>query len=241
MHFQPQVLADRGTVVGCEALVRWEHPERGLLGPNEFIGVAEDSGLIGALGEWVLRAACRQQVQWASAGWVLEMAVNISPWQFRKADFAERVLAIVAETGIDPAALELELTESALMEPSPEGVGRMQRLRDQGIGLALDDFGTGYSNLTNLKRLPIARLKIDRSFVRDLPDDPEDVAIAGATLSLARDLGMRVVAEGVENEAQRAYLLERGCTLMQGFLFSRPVDAAGFLVWLTRHVTRLPA
>ena len=234
LRYQPQVSAGDGRVVGCEALVRWQHPELGLLLPGQFIAVAEESGLILSLGEWVLEAACRQQILWAEQGRDLLMAINISALQFRQAGFADAVRRILDETGCDPTRLELELTESALMQPTRDVLARMNQLRDWGIRLALDDFGTGYSSLSYLKRLPIHRLKLDRSFVQDLPDDLEDAAIASATLSLARDLGMDVVAEGVEREAQKAFLAERGCAVMQGYFFSRPLTAADFALWMDR-------
>ncbi|MCE1241070.1 MAG: EAL domain-containing protein [Azonexaceae bacterium] len=230
LFFQPQMAAGGG-LSGCEALIRWQHPEFGLLPPAQFIGVAEDSGLILPLGEWVLAEACRQWVEWHHLGIELTMAVNISALQFQHPEFVAMVRRILGETGADPAWLELELTESALMQPTPEVLARMNELRKLGIQLALDDFGTGYSSLSYLKRLPIHRLKLDRSFVRDLPDDAEDVAIASATLSLARDLGMEVVAEGVENDAQHRFLLERGCAVMQGYLFGKPMPAEAFVAW----------
>ncbi len=235
LHYQPQVSAVDGQLQGVEALLRWRHPDLGMVPPLQFIGLAEESGLIVKIGEWVLETACRQQVAWAAAGMPLLMAVNISALQFRLVDFAQTVQRIVLDSGIAPDCLELELTESALMQPTPEVLERMQHLRDAGIRLALDDFGTGYSSLSYLKRLPIHRLKIDRGFVRDLPDDVEDAAIAMATLSLARDLGMQVVAEGVENAAQRAFLVERGCQSMQGYLFSTPLPADELFNW---HKTR---
>lgn len=231
LHYQPQVGSD-GRTVGAEALVRWRHPERGLLLPGQFIDIAEASGQIQALGDWVLRAACRQQVAWAAAGRPLIVAVNISALQFRQDGFTERVRAILDETGADPVRIELELTESALMQPTPKVLSRMNRLCDWGIRLALDDFGTGYSSLSYLKRLPIDRLKIDRAFVQELPGDAEDVAITVATLSLAKNLGMEVVAEGVETTAQRDFLAERGCRVMQGYLFSRPLPIDDFNRWL---------
>ncbi|MDD2664123.1 MAG: EAL domain-containing protein [Dechloromonas sp.] len=234
LHYQPQVGSD-GRTVGAEALVRWQHPEMGLLAPGQFIDIAEASGQIQALGDWVLRAACRQQVEWSAAGRPLIVAVNISALQFRQGGFTERVRAILDETGADPARLELELTESALMQPTPKVLARMNRLCDWGIRLALDDFGTGYSSLSYLKRLPIHRLKIDRAFVQDLPDDAEDVAITVATLSLAKNLGMEVVAEGVETAAQRDFLAERGCRVMQGYLFSRPLPVDDFSRWLAER------
>lgn len=229
LYYQGQVRGD-GRLVGCEALLRWQHPEMGLVPPSHFIPVAEDSGLIVPIGEWVLAEACRQQVRWAAHG--LSMAVNISALQFRKASFVETVERILAETGADPAYLELEITESALMQPSDELFERLHRLRALGITLALDDFGTGYSSLAYLKRLPISRLKLDRSFVMDIPRDPEDVAIATATLSMAADLGLEVVAEGVETPEQAEFLVGRGCRLLQGFLFSRPLPAAEFVAGL---------
>lgn len=236
LHYQPQIDAGTGRLAGCEALVRWQHPELGLVSPNQFIAVAEDSGLIVPLGEWVLREACRQQVRWRDGALGnVQVAVNISALQFRKADFVEAVSRVLTETGVDPRCIELEITESALMQPTDELTGRLARLRELGLTLALDDFGTGYSSLAYLKRLPIGRLKIDRSFVKDLPGDPEDAAVASATLSLARDLGLEVVAEGVETLAQRDYLVARGCHVLQGFLFARPLDADAFEVWAGAH------
>lgn len=232
LYYQPQVAADDGRVIGCEALVRWQHPEFGLLLPAQFITVAQESGLIMPLGNWVLACACRQLAAWQAEGRDLLMAVNISALQFRQADFVDSVCQILASSGARPVGLELELTESALMQPTPEVLARMNQLRELGIHLALDDFGTGYSSLSYLKRLPIRRLKLDRSFVEDVPGDQEDVAIALATLSLARDLGMDVVAEGVEDEIQRQFLAERGCPVMQGYLFSRPLPVEELQRWL---------
>ncbi len=233
LHYQPQIEAATGKPYGCEALVRWMHPQRGMVPPDQFIPLAEETGLITALGEWVLREACRQQVEWRAAGLPdLIVAVNISALQFRKRDFVATVARMLTETGADPACIELEITESALMEPSAELSGRLQDLVDLGLTLALDDFGTGYSSLSYLKRLPIARLKIDRSFVDDLPGNAEDAAVTSAALSLARDLGMQVVAEGVETQAQRQYLAERGCHAMQGYLFSRPLTVDAFAHWI---------
>lgn len=234
LHYQPQIDVETGRIVGAEALVRWNHPEMGLVLPNQFIPVAEDSGLIGPLGVWALNAACRQQVRWRESGLTdLLVAINISALQFRKTDFVETVSEILAATGADPRCIELEITESALMQPSDDLFERLDRLVAMGLTLALDDFGTGYSSLAYLKRLPIHRLKLDRSFVIDLPGDPEDAAIATATLSLARDLGMGVVAEGVESAAQRDFLAVRGCRVMQGYLFARPLDVADFDRWIT--------
>ncbi|WP_374259767.1 EAL domain-containing protein [Zoogloea sp.] len=227
LEYQPQWEMPGERLVGVEALVRWNHPESGRVPPNEFIPLAEETGIIHAIGDWVLQEACRQQVAWHTAGLpVPVVAVNISALQFRKAGFLERVRQVIADSGALPDRLELELTESALMQPTPEIEAQLATLRAMGIGLALDDFGTGYSSLAYLKRLPLTHLKIDRSFVRDLPGDAEDAAIAAATLSIARDLGLAVIAEGVETEAQRDFLLARQCHVMQGFLFARPLPAA---------------
>ncbi len=235
LHYQPQVTED-GKLAGCEALIRWQRPDVGLVMPNDFIGIAEKNGLILPLGEWVLNEACRQQAAWARAGLPLIVAVNISALQFRQHGFRDVVKAAIDRSAMDPHYLELELTESTLMQPTPEVVERMNQLRAWGIRLALDDFGTGYSSLSHLKRLPIQRLKIDRSFVKDLPDDPDDVTIASATLSLARDLNMEAVAEGVENQAQMDFLSDRHCAVMQGYLFSRPLPAGEFAAWARDHL-----
>jgi diguanylate cyclase len=239
LHFQAQVDAASARVLGCEALVRWQHPDMGLIPPAQFIPVAEDSGLIVPLGEWVLEAGCRQQVAWAAAGHIFDIAINISALQFRKADFVVVVERVLAETGADPHHIELEITESALMQPTDELMARLYRLRALGLRLALDDFGTGYSSLSYLKRLPISRLKLDRSFVMDLPGDPEDAAIASATLSLAHDLGLEVIAEGVETFEQQQYLVARGCQILQGFRFGKPLPADDFLREATRNSGRL--
>ncbi|ANQ84734.1 EAL domain-containing protein [Azoarcus olearius] len=232
LHYQPQVAATSDRPNGCEALVRWQHPDFGLVPPAQFIPIAEDSGLIVPLGEWVLREACRQQVKWARSGLHLMVGVNISALQFRRADFVDSVVQVLAETGANPERIELEITESALMDASDALSRRLRELANMGLSLALDDFGTGYSSLAYLKRLPIGRLKIDRSFVKDLPGDPEDAAVTAATLSLARDLGLEVVAEGVETVAQRDFLVARGCHTLQGYLYSRPLDVAAFEAWM---------
>jgi len=229
LHYQPQIDATNGNVVGVEALLRWHHPELGLVMPDRFIPVAEDSGLISPLGDLVLHAACRQQVKWQQQGYdKLLVAINISALQFRKPGFVDSVSKALDDTGANPRCIELEITESALMQPSEALFDDLNRLGQMGLTLALDDFGTGYSSLSYLKRLPISRLKLDRSFVKDLPGDPEDAAIASAALSMARDLGIEVVAEGVETRAQRDYLAARGCRIMQGYLFSRPIPASEF-------------
>ena len=236
VYYQPQILPESRKIVGAEALVRWNRPDRGLVPPDQFIPLAEESGLILPLGEWVMREVFRQQANWSAMGLeTIQLSVNVSASQLLRPDFVDKVLALVAETGANPAFLELEITESALVEASPELVAALARLREVGITLALDDFGTGYSCLAYLKRLPISRLKIDRSFVRDIPGDPEDTAITLATLSLARNLGMETVAEGVENLEQQTFLMGKGCHCMQGFLFHRPMPAGQLEALLGRR------
>ncbi|WP_082150810.1 PAS domain S-box protein [Chromobacterium sp. LK1] len=229
LHFQPQVKLHGGELFGCEALVRWQHPRHGLLLPAEFIPLAEASGLIVPLGEWVLRAACAQAKAWQDAGLPpVTMSVNVSAHQFAAMDVCELTRRVLAETGLAPEWLELELTESAMMADSEAFVRATQQLKALGIMLTIDDFGTGFSSLSYLKRLSLDRLKIDQSFVRDLDCDPNSASIATAILSLARGLKLAVIAEGVETEAQAAFLRGRGCDEMQGFYFSRPQPAPAF-------------
>jgi len=232
VQYQPQVEAASGRVTGVEALVRWNSPERGLIGPDVFIPVAEDCGLIEPIGRWVLHSASAQLVAWQDQGIKgLQMAVNISAMQFQQPSFMATLRDVLTTTGIEPQSLELEITESLLMQPLADLHARLKELAAMGVTLALDDFGTGYSSLGYLKRLPLTRLKIDRTFVSGLPDNAEDVAITRATLSMARDLGMSVVAEGVETAAQRDYLVGHGCTLLQGWLYAKPMRGADFPAW----------
>jgi diguanylate cyclase (GGDEF)-like protein len=240
LEYQPQIDGRSARVVGVEALLRWQHPEQGLIGPLEFIGVAEESGLIEAIGRWVLFEACRQMSAWDRDGLGhLQMAVNISALQFRKPDFVTTVRDALASADLAPARLELEITESLLMQPLHELNERLHELTAMGLTLALDDFGTGYSSLGYLKRLPLSRLKLDRSFVSDLPGNLEDEAITRATLSIARDLGLNVVAEGVETEAQRDFLLVHGCTIMQGWLYARAMPGDAFAAWLDDYQSKI--
>jgi diguanylate cyclase (GGDEF)-like protein/PAS domain S-box-containing protein len=224
--YQPQVNAS-GQVTGVEALVRWEHARRGLVAPAEFIPIAEASGLILPLGEWILRTACEQLRQWSSHPELqhLEMAVNVSARQFKDPEFVSTALRLVEETGANPVRLKLEMTESMLIDGVDLAISKMQQLKNHGIGFALDDFGTGYSSLAYLKRLPFDQIKIDRSFVRDVLDDPNDAAIARMVVVLAETMGLHVIAEGVETEAQHIRLKELGCKGFQGFHFGRPVSA----------------
>ena len=232
LHYQPQVDLRSGAIIGLEALVRWQHPELGLVFPGKFIGLAEETGLIVGIGEWVMREACRQNREWQDAGLpCVPVAVNLSAKQFDR-DVAEKVADILAETGLEGRYLELELTESISMDDPENTIHILRTLKAMGIMLSIDDFGTGYSNLNYLKRFPLDKLKLDQSFVRDLMSDPDDLAISRAVIVMAHTLRLRVIAEGVELEGQRALLAESGCDEMQGYLFSRPVDAAACVALL---------
>jgi len=229
LYYQPKVDMDSGKIVGMEALLRWQSPERGLVAPGEFIPLLEETALILPVGEWVLRAACKQARAWQAAGLPdIHIAVNLSTLQFKQPDFAGLVLDILKENGLDPAlgTIELELTESLLMNNAAGAVETLVKLRQAGIHFSIDDFGTGYSSLSYLKRFPISSLKIDQSFVRDLSSSSEDEAIVAAIIALGHSLGLNVIAEGVETTAQLDQLRNKGCNEMQGFLFSRPVPAA---------------
>ncbi|MBU0621662.1 MAG: EAL domain-containing protein [Gammaproteobacteria bacterium] len=230
LYFQPQFALDSGKVTGGEALIRWHHPERGLLMPGSFISLAEETGSIIAIGEWVLRQACRQLAAWRRDGIFLpSVAVNVSGAQFGwQGGFAGVVQSIMAESGITPECLEIELTESVVMQDVEQAMHALAELNALGIRLAIDDFGTGYSSLSYLKRLPVHRLKIDRSFVCNLPDAQDDAMIVRAIMDLGRNLGKQVIAEGIETEAQRAFLRQAGCTEGQGYLFGRPMSAPEF-------------
>jgi diguanylate cyclase (GGDEF)-like protein/PAS domain S-box-containing protein len=232
LYYQPQV--ERGRLTGAEALVRWKHPRRGIVLPNDFIPLAEESRLILPLGDWVLEAACKQIAVWAGRKETahLSVAVNISALQFRQPEFVEQVLETLRRTGANPGNLRLELTESMLVENLEDIIAKMTELRSHGLRFSLDDFGTGYSSLTYLKRLPLDRLKIDRSFVRDMMVDATSGAIAQTILSLGRALGISVIAEGVETEEQRGYLVGLGCHSFQGFLISRPLRLEKFEAFL---------
>lgn len=229
LHYQPQVGTDDG-VIGAEALVRWRHPKRGMVPPAEFIPAAEQSGLMLPLGDWVLRSACTQLAQWARRPETasLLLAVNVSASQFAQADFVARVLAIVEQTGADPARLKLELTESMLAHDVDDIIRKMTSLKAHGIGFSLDDFGTGFSSLSYLRRLPLDQLKIDQSFVRDMLSSPHGAGIAQAVITLGRTLGLEVIAEGVETAGQRDFLAGLGCHTYQGYLFGKPVPTAEF-------------
>ncbi|WP_112808409.1 EAL domain-containing protein [Ensifer sp.] len=242
LHFQPQLNLETGRVFAAEALLRWRHPERGMISPGDFIPLAEETGLIVPIGDWVLRAACRQCKAWHEAGLpLLIVSVNVSARQFRERNWATRVEAVLAETGLAPRFLELELTESLIMQDVPGALATMHELEAIGVHLAIDDFGTGYSSLSALKRFPVRRLKIDRSFVEDIPADADDMAITAAIISLAQNLGLRVIAEGVETQAQVDFLRRSGCDEIQGYFFSRPLAHADFEALLRQPAIRAEA
>ena len=228
LAYQPQVQVDGDAIVGAEALARWRDPELGEVAPAQFIAVAEESGFIIALGDWVLTQAVRQAAAWRSRGMPLKVAVNVSALQFQQADFVDRVAAALHEADLPGGLLELELTESILVRDASEALQRLHALSQLGVKLAIDDFGTGYSSLAYLKRFPIQKLKIDRSFIRGTPADESDAAIVRAVVQLARALNLKVNAEGVESEAQRHFLKEQGCDEMQGFLFAPALDPVSF-------------
>jgi EAL domain-containing protein (putative c-di-GMP-specific phosphodiesterase class I) len=226
LHYQPQVDLKSGAVIGVEALLRWAHPQFGVVPPDQFIPAAEDSGLIVPVGEWVLRTACGQLKLWQNEGKPpVKMAVNLSAREFQGANLLQGVTRIIEDIGIDPAWLEIEITESTIMQHGDTAIFTLRKFREMGMALALDDFGTGYSSLSYLKRFPIDRLKIDRSFVRDIEIDPDDAAIVRGIVALSHSIGLRVLAEGVETLAQMQLLQQCGCDEAQGYYFSEPVPA----------------
>ncbi|MFO1291537.1 MAG: EAL domain-containing protein [Rubrivivax sp.] len=228
LQYQPQVRLADGLLVGAEALLRWRDPELGEVAPQRFIPVAEDSGFIVPIGDWVLAQAVRQAALWRERGHALPIAINVSALQFQQPHFVERVSSVLAVAGLEPQLLELELTESILLHDADEALARLQALARLGVRLSIDDFGTGYSSLVYLKRFPIDKLKIDRCFVQGLPGDAGDCGIVQAILQMARALGMRAIAEGVETEAQRAYLQAAGCEEFQGWLYAPALDPLSF-------------
>jgi diguanylate cyclase (GGDEF)-like protein len=229
LYYQPQVDVEKRALIGCEALLRWIHPEHGMISPAVFIPIAEGSGLITSIGEWVLREACAEKVRWENAGLGnFPVAVNVSRRQFRGRDFEGQVASVLRDTGLSPDHLEVEITENALMEDVRQTLGTLRCLRRMGISLSIDDFGTGYSSLSVLGQFPANRLKIDQSFVRNITREPTRAAITRAVIAVASELKLDVVAEGVETPEERDFLAELGCHRMQGYLFGRPVPADEF-------------
>jgi EAL domain-containing protein (putative c-di-GMP-specific phosphodiesterase class I) len=228
LHYQPQMDIVGGRLIGAEALVRWQHPELGLIPPGKFIPLAERSGLVIPMGDWVLNEACRQAQEWREKGHALVMAVNLSALQFKRGNLLETVSHALKRSGLSAEMLELELTESILLQDVDAAIKTLHSLRDMGVKLSIDDFGTGYSSLSYLKRLAVNKLKIDQSFVRDLAEASDSAAIVRAIIQLGHTLQLRVIAEGVETDAQLAFLRNYGCDEAQGYLYSRPVPAEQF-------------
>jgi diguanylate cyclase (GGDEF)-like protein len=236
LHYQPQWTIGCDRLVGWEALLRWTHPVRGAVSPGSFIPVAEDTGLIAPLGEWVLIEACRTAAAWSSEGLAAcRLSVNLSCRQFAQARLEEKIEEVLERSGLPPHRLELEITETVLMDDPQRAINLLRRLKDKGIRIAIDDFGTGYSSLSYLRSFPIDRLKIDRSFVATCLTDPSSAAIVTAIISLARSLGITTIAEGVETEDQRLFLLQQGCDEVQGYLMGRPMPDEAIASFLTRH------
>ncbi|MCD5995947.1 EAL domain-containing protein [Pseudomonas sp. CDFA 602] len=224
VFYQPVHDLSNGRMCGVEALVRWQHPSRGMVSSGEFIPIAEQNGLIADIDAWVLEAACRQMQQWRALGFAADfVAVNVSSRMFGRGDLHSQVAQVLRDTGLDPAFLELEVTESAVMEDPERAIEQLHRLRELGLSLAIDDFGTGYSSLLRLKRMPVQKLKIDQGFVAGLPEDDDDIAIVRAVIALASSMGMKVLAEGIEHVDQASLLLANGCQLGQGYWFARPM------------------
>ncbi|BFM47917.1 EAL domain-containing protein [Marinomonas sp. THO17] len=237
LHYQPKVALPKENVVGAEALIRWNHPELGMVSPNKFIPLAEESGLILPLGEWVIRRACRQLQEWRQQGHPpIRLSVNLSSRQFMQADLVDMVKAILEETGVDPEYLELELTESMLMTDAQQSIEKLHNFRKLGLTLSIDDFGTGYSSLSYLKKFPIQTLKIDRSFIHDIGIDSDNDAIVKATIAMAKSLNLKVIAEGVENRSQVSALDGYQCQEVQGFLYSKPLPSNDFMNYLQEQV-----
>ncbi len=241
LHYQPQINA-AGELIGTEALLRWSHPENGLISPDKFISVAEDTGLILDIGLWVMRQAARQISEWKAAGLCkqehIRLAINVSPGQFRQPDFVSQVLRIFQQADVGLKCVELEVTESLLLDELDEVVDKMETLRSHGIRISIDDFGTGYSSLAYLRQLPLDQLKIDRSFIRDITENDNDMVVVETIISMASHLGLRVIAEGVENQQQLDSLIEKGCKSFQGYYFSKPLNAEDFSRYIRDKIER---
>ncbi len=223
-YYQPKIDMASGAIAGAEALIRWKQNDGTLILPSEFIPLAEETGLIVEIGEWMLRNVCSQVKLWHDEGLGLPVAVNLSPRQFMKPELVQMIDKVMSETAIPPELLDFEVTESMLLETGKAALAKLWAIREMGGGLAIDDFGIGYSSLSYLKKLPIQTIKIDRSFIRDIPNNHEDVAITSAIISMAHSLSLKLVAEGIETPQQLQFLRNQGCQLSQGFLFSKPVQ-----------------
>lgn len=229
VYYQPQISMNTGKIVGAEALVRWQHHEKGLIPPTEFIPIAEKTGFIIPLGDWILQTACKQVLAWKNDGFSgLRMAVNLSPGQFHQPDLSSRVAQILEKIGLEPSSLELELTESLMVEDVKSAIATLTQLKNLGISISIDDFGTGYSSLSYLTQYPFDALKIDRSFIRNIRDGSRNAAIVKAIIEMAHSLCLEVIAEGVETETEKDFLCRSECDVMQGYLFSSPLSAADF-------------
>jgi EAL domain-containing protein (putative c-di-GMP-specific phosphodiesterase class I) len=227
LHYQPKLNLQTGEITGVEALIRWVHPQRGMVSPAQFIPIAEESGLILTIGRWVLLEACKQARAWSDSGFgVVPMAVNVSAAEFGDKDFISGVRAALIATGVEPPNLELELTESVLMQDAESTVRTLVALKSMGVQLAIDDFGTGYSSFTYLRRFPVDALKLHQSFVQEITDNPGDATIVSAMINIGKSLNQRVIAEGIETRAQLKFLQHHACAEGQGYYFSRPVVAA---------------
>lgn len=239
VFYQPKLCLKSGKLLGLEALLRWHHPEKGMISPDKFISVAEETGLIIPIGKWVTRQACRMSQQLIAVGYgPLQMAINLSPKQFSDPDLVGEIATILQEERLDPTLLELELTESLLMEATENTRQQLSSLKDLGLTLAMDDFGTGYSSLSYLKKFPIDVIKIDRSFIKDIPQSQDDMEITSAVIAMAHNLKLKVVAEGIETAAQLNFLRRQQCDIGQGYLFDKPIAGRVLLESLKRYPNR---
>jgi EAL domain-containing protein (putative c-di-GMP-specific phosphodiesterase class I) len=235
LHYQPQIDLTTRSLIGAEALIRWPHPEKGFVPPGVFIPIAEERGLISPIGEWVVREATRQLARWANTPLSgLSIAVNLSSIQFHQSDFVESIARAIQDNGVEASRLELELTESIVMRDAQSTILILKRLHEMGFLISIDDFGTGYSSLNYLRRFPIHKIKVDQSFVREMVEDPDTASIVSGIIGLAKSLKLKVIAEGVENDAQLGLLREQGCHEAQGFLFSKALPAPEFEAFVQR-------
>ncbi|HJL14868.1 MAG TPA: EAL domain-containing protein [Sandaracinaceae bacterium LLY-WYZ-13_1] len=234
LFYQPQVTASSGQLVGVEALIRWRHPDLGMVSPFHFIPIAEETGLIVEIGRWVLEEACAQAVRWAPELPSLHVSVNLSALQLRQDTLVSTIQQILDESGLAPERLKLELTESMMVQAGEQAARALRHLRDHGVQISIDDFGTGYSSLMNLRSFPVGEVKIDRSFVRHVPEDRDNCSIVSAVIEMAHQLGLHVIAEGVEEDPQLEFLRQKGCDVIQGYYYSKPLPAAEFLAWARR-------